>query len=222
MDSGDATTSSAIRVATKEDVRALLRRWVQEGWIEGRVEVADEIFTSDVALHFPMGDAQGTAMLKTSAAAVRELADLACSYDLTGMDGDHFLVTIVIRGRHIKPYFGAPPNGRTLESTNFATVRMRGLQVAELWQTATSRYLDEPDADAGRTLQPGWAEEWQLTPRERDVAALLMKGYPDKQVAAELDLAVATVRKHVARILAKSGSPSRTRLAEHAGLVRLG
>jgi DNA-binding CsgD family transcriptional regulator len=195
---------------------------VQGGWIEGRVEIADEVFASDVALHLPVGDAQGTAMLKAGAAAVHELADLACSYDLTGMDGDHFLVAFVIRGRHVKPYVGAPPNGRILECRDFATIRMRGLQIAEVWQTGTSRYLDEPDADAVRTLQPGWAEEWQLTPREQDVAGLLMKGYPDKQIAAELDLAVASVRKYVARILAKSGSPSRTQLAEHAGLVRLG
>jgi DNA-binding CsgD family transcriptional regulator len=161
-------------------------------------------------------------VLKAVAAAVHELDDLACSYELTGMDGDHFLMTFVIRGRHVKPFLGAPPNGRTLESRDLAIVRMRGLQVAEVWQTTSLRYLDEPDADAVRTIQPAWAEQWQLTPREQRVAELLMKGYPDKQIAAELDLAVASVRKYVARILVKSGSPTRTQLAEHAGLVRLG
>lgn len=222
MDNARVITSSAIRVATKEDVVQLCRRWVQEGWIEGRVEIADEIFAADVALHLPMGDFSGTTLLKTVAAAVHELEELACSYELTGMDGDHFLMTFVIRGRHVKPFLGVPPNGRTLESRDLAIVRMRGLQVAEIWQTTALRYLDEPDADVIRPLQPAWAEEWQLTPREQGVAELLMKGYPDKQIATELDLAVASVRKYVARILVKSGSPTRTQLAEHAGLVRLG
>jgi DNA-binding CsgD family transcriptional regulator len=199
---------------------------MQQGWIEGKPEVADEIFQANVALHVPVGDAQGTAILKAAAADVHALEDLTCTCELTGMDGDHFVLAFTIRGRHVKPYLGAPPNGRILECRDVGTVRMEGARIAEVWQTGTSRYLDEGEEYAqGETvpaLQEPWAKQWQLTPREQGIADLLMKGYPDKRIAAELDLAVASVRKYVTRILAKAGAPSRTQLAEHAGLIRLG
>ena len=44
-----------------------------------------------------------------------------------------------------------------------------------------------------------------LTPRERDVLALICRGYDDKRIARSLDVAGNTVRNHVARIYAKIG-----------------
>ncbi|MES2339995.1 MAG: PAS domain S-box protein [Pseudomonadota bacterium] len=44
-----------------------------------------------------------------------------------------------------------------------------------------------------------------LTARERDVLALICRGYDDKTIARELDVAGNTVRNHVARIYAKIG-----------------
>lgn len=44
-----------------------------------------------------------------------------------------------------------------------------------------------------------------LTPRERDVLALICRGYDDKRIARTLDVAANTVRNHVARIYAKIG-----------------
>lgn len=44
-----------------------------------------------------------------------------------------------------------------------------------------------------------------LTARERDVLALICRGYDDKRIARTLDVAANTVRNHVARIYAKIG-----------------
>ena len=44
-----------------------------------------------------------------------------------------------------------------------------------------------------------------LTSRERDVLALICRGYDDKTIARTLDVAANTVRNHVARIYAKIG-----------------
>jgi PAS domain S-box-containing protein len=49
---------------------------------------------------------------------------------------------------------------------------------------------------------PGLAD---LTTRERDVLALICRGYDDKTIARTLDVAGNTVRNHVARIYAKIG-----------------
>ncbi|MCY7325728.1 MAG: GAF domain-containing protein [Microbacteriaceae bacterium] len=52
-----------------------------------------------------------------------------------------------------------------------------------------------------------------LTPREREVRALVEQGWQDKQIAGDLGIAVKTVEKHVGSILRKTGARNRTILA---------
>jgi signal transduction histidine kinase/DNA-binding NarL/FixJ family response regulator len=60
-----------------------------------------------------------------------------------------------------------------------------------------------------------------LTARERQVRALVEQGLPDKQIAAELDISVKTVEKHVGAILRKTGAANRTMLAGQSAHQRL-
>jgi DNA-binding NarL/FixJ family response regulator len=59
-----------------------------------------------------------------------------------------------------------------------------------------------------------------LTPREREVLALLGRGMPNKVIARELSLSEKTVKAHVSNILAKLGVTDRTQAALYA--VRAG
>ena len=52
-----------------------------------------------------------------------------------------------------------------------------------------------------------------LTPREREVLALLASGMSNNKIAESLVLSVGTVRLHVSNILAKLGAPNRTSAA---------
>jgi DNA-binding NarL/FixJ family response regulator len=52
-----------------------------------------------------------------------------------------------------------------------------------------------------------------LTPREREVLALLAGGLSNKDIAERLTLSVGTVRLHVSNILSKLGAPNRTTAA---------
>ena len=56
-------------------------------------------------------------------------------------------------------------------------------------------------------------QQFELTPREADVAALLADGLPDKQIARDLEISLHTVRRHVERVLAKTGCHNRTEAA---------
>jgi NarL family two-component system response regulator LiaR len=61
-----------------------------------------------------------------------------------------------------------------------------------------------------------------LTPREREVLALIGRGMPNKIIARELTLSEKTVKAHVSSILAKLGVTDRTQAALYAvreGLV---
>lgn len=56
------------------------------------------------------------------------------------------------------------------------------------------------------------ARRWLLTPRERDVLALVARGLANKDVATTLGCAVATVEIHVSAILRKAGVDSRAQV----------
>jgi NarL family two-component system response regulator LiaR len=62
----------------------------------------------------------------------------------------------------------------------------------------------------------------RLTPRERQVLALIGRGFPNKRIARELDISEKTVKTHVGHVLAKLGVADRTQAAVFAvrsGLV---
>jgi DNA-binding NarL/FixJ family response regulator len=55
-----------------------------------------------------------------------------------------------------------------------------------------------------------------LTPREREVAALVARGLTNRRVSAELSISERTAANHVAKILRKLGLSSRTQIASWA------
>jgi non-specific serine/threonine protein kinase len=52
-----------------------------------------------------------------------------------------------------------------------------------------------------------------LSPREREVAALVAEGLSNKQIARRLSITVATVKDHVHRILSKASLANRAAIA---------
>ncbi|WP_424890797.1 response regulator [Streptomyces sp. XH2] len=63
-----------------------------------------------------------------------------------------------------------------------------------------------PPADPGDRVA-------QLTPREREVLALLGDGLSNREIASELYLSPGTVKEHVSTVLAKLGTDNRVRAA---------
>jgi DNA-binding NarL/FixJ family response regulator len=113
----------------------------------------------------------------------------AAGFLLKTVEADRLVeaVRLVARGDG----FVAPEVTRRLIST-FATPRRPGAD-------------DLPDV-SGAALA-------SLTPRERDVLACLGRGLSNHRIARELDMAEATAKTHVSRILAKLGLRSRVQVA---------
>jgi two-component system nitrate/nitrite response regulator NarL len=61
--------------------------------------------------------------------------------------------------------------------------------------------------------EPLHPDQAGLTPREREILALIARGYSNKLIARELDVAVGTVKVHVKHLLKKLGLKSRVEAA---------
>ena len=68
---------------------------------------------------------------------------------------------------------------------------------------------------------PAVPDPFGLTPRERDVLALLVLGRTNKQIADELFISESTAGVHVSNIIGKLGATTRTEAAAIAVRARL-
>jgi DNA-binding CsgD family transcriptional regulator len=77
--------------------------------------------------------------------------------------------------------------------------------------------LSEPEVSNGGFEQP-------LTPRERDVIALLAEGLSNKEIASRLGISPDTAKFHVGRLIDKLDATGRTDAVAHAarrGVIHL-
>jgi DNA-binding NarL/FixJ family response regulator len=59
------------------------------------------------------------------------------------------------------------------------------------------------------------AQDTKLSPRQKQIMSLLLKGYSDKQIVRELNIGLPTVRTHMTRLFAKAGACDRCELIIH-------
>jgi DNA-binding NarL/FixJ family response regulator len=125
-----------------------------------------------------------------------------------------------LAGARVERYLAS---ARTLGEPAIARLWAQGLAMGS--DAAVALALSAPqEADGGRgpvTLAAVGAYEaaappGTLTPREREVAALVASGRSNKAIADELVISPATAARHVANILAKLGFSSRVQIAAWA------
>jgi DNA-binding CsgD family transcriptional regulator len=113
-----------------------------------------------------------------------------------------------------------------ITSLTFSIVLWRGWRATQgrLARTEASLARSEAERDAWRknaesalvTFSLAVEEQlgrWNLTPAEREVAILLLKGHGHKQIAARTGRSERTVRQHAVSVYEKSGLGGRAELA---------
>jgi two-component system nitrate/nitrite response regulator NarL len=111
----------------------------------------------------------------------------ASGYLVKNIDAD-FLVDAIRRAAR----------GEAVMSPQMTSKLVRGLQHGELEMTGEA------------------ADKDRISPRERDILALLARGASNKEIARELNLAESTVKIHVQNILHKLNLSSRVQAAVYA------
>ena len=99
----------------------------------------------------------------------------------------------------------------------------RGLILTALFAVQQGLLVVDPElAETVFTVRQPMPEITDLTPREREVLALVAEGLPNKLIADRLNISEHTVKFHVAALLSKLGAQSRTEavvLAARRGLL---
>ena len=101
--------------------------------------------------------------------------------------------------------------GWTRASAGLAGART-SLAAREAERDAWRRRAESALEGLGRAIDEQFSA-WGLTPSEREVALLLLKGHGHKQIAAATDRSERTVRQHGVAVYEKSGLAGRAELA---------
>jgi steroid delta-isomerase-like uncharacterized protein len=116
--------------------KALIRRWVEDGWNAGDLAVVDAIYAPDVVQHDPSSPAPVTssAALKGYVSGFRTaFPDLHFTIDDLLAEGDKVLWRFTSQATHTGPLMNIPPTGKRATVTGMVLFRVTNDKIAEVW-----------------------------------------------------------------------------------------
>jgi steroid delta-isomerase-like uncharacterized protein len=119
-----------------ETNKAIVRRWVEEGWNKGNLALVDELYAPNVVQHDPSSPAPVTnsEALKMYVTGYRTaFPDLLFTIDDLIAEGDKVVWRFTSRGTQKGPLMNIPPSGKTGTVTGIAIFRIADAKIAEVW-----------------------------------------------------------------------------------------
>ena len=119
-----------------ETNKAILRRWIEEGWNKGNLAVADEVYTANVVQHdsnSPMPVTSAEALKAYVGAYLTAFPDLNLTIDDLIAEGDKILWRFTSHGTHTGPLGPIQPTGKLGSITGMALFRFVNGKIAEVW-----------------------------------------------------------------------------------------
>ncbi|MCU1340216.1 MAG: hypothetical protein JWO19_5797 [Bryobacterales bacterium] len=122
-----------------ETNKALVRRWVEEVWNQGREETIDELFAAD-GIGYGLGDTdvalRGPAGFKPFVRNLRGgLPDLRMTIEDIIAEGDKVTMRITAEGTHKGGHFGVAPTGHRVRIAGLVLIRIANGQIVEGWNS---------------------------------------------------------------------------------------
>jgi len=120
--------------STREANKALMRRFIEEVWNKGNLDVADEIFhpdhTSPSAPSLPAG-AAGTKMIAT--AFRNAFPDYHMTIEQIAAEDDRVAARFLQSGTHEGELWGIPPTGKKVKFSEIGILRIADGKIVESW-----------------------------------------------------------------------------------------
>jgi steroid delta-isomerase-like uncharacterized protein len=117
-------------------VRELAERYAAEVWNEGRLAIADELFTMDHRYHDPMLPDLGPGpdgVRERVGAFLEGMPDAVVAVEDWVEDRDAVVARWTWAGTHTGDLLGMPPTGRRASATGMHLFRTSGDRIAETW-----------------------------------------------------------------------------------------
>jgi steroid delta-isomerase-like uncharacterized protein len=121
-----------------EKNKALIRRWFEEVWNQGRSDVIDELLTDDVVVHGlvdgsgnPVQGIEGFHDFHTQFRGA--FPDINVSVEDAISEGDLVVARCRVRGRHTGDHLGFTATNAPVQFDGVAIVRVRDGKIAEAW-----------------------------------------------------------------------------------------
>jgi predicted ester cyclase len=114
----------------------LVRRLIEEGFNEGRLEVADEVISPTIIEHqnFGPNHAAGPEGVKAVIASLRRaFSDFHLSIDDLAVSGDIVWLRMTGTGTNDGSFMGHPPTGRPMRTPVFDALRVNDDLIVEHW-----------------------------------------------------------------------------------------
>ncbi len=119
-----------------EQNKALLRKWIEEGWNKGNLAVVDELYSPDFTQHDPSTPVSVSSAedLKRYVAGYRmAMPDMHFeTHDLVA-EGDKVLWRFTATGTQKGVMLSIPPTGKYTAVTGMALFRIANNRIAECW-----------------------------------------------------------------------------------------
>ncbi len=115
--------------------KELYRRWIDEAWTKGKVDILDDINAPDFVDHSGLpGVSPDTAGLKQFIVGLHAaFSDVAFTIEDMVGEGDRLVGRWVMRGTNTGSFNGMPPTGRPVTLSGFDLLRVEGDRFAEVW-----------------------------------------------------------------------------------------
>ncbi|MEV0625920.1 response regulator transcription factor [Nonomuraea wenchangensis] len=140
--------------------------------------------------------------------ATRELAGVSDVLILTTFDLDEYVFGALRAGA--AGFLLKSTDAESLVEAVRVVARGDGLISPSVTRKLISAFAER---SAAKSRQKGERAPEGLTPREREVLACIARGLSNAEIARELDMAEATTKTHVSRLLNKLGLKSRVQAA---------
>ena len=122
-----------------EQNKAVVRRWFDEVWNQGREASVDELFSADAVAH-GLGDSEadvhGPEEFKPFVANIRAaIPDTRIQIDDMLSEGDRVAVRVTLKGTHTGEGLGVPPTGRRVSIQGIIIARFVAGRMVEAWNS---------------------------------------------------------------------------------------
>ena len=128
-----------------EENEALVRRYFEEIWDEGNLDLIDELFTTNFVRHGPTateGEVRGLEAFKGVVSMYRAaFPDLRVPIEDLIAEGDRVVSRWTARGTHQGELMGIAPTGNQASVTGMIVDRISGGRIEEEWVEYDTLYL---------------------------------------------------------------------------------